>query len=250
MSLSEPASLAFDDVVIDFAGRRLLRGGAEQPLEPKAFAVLSLLSLLSRAPGQVFARDEILDAVWGHRHITPGVLNRVVTLLRHALGEDAQHPRLLHTLHGTGYRFDLPAQEVAAPTVPPSEERRASPDRRAQEEVPGAIPFEKNKRGTWPTVLVALLVLAMAVLGWREYRSSSKLAPVLPAPIVGPTSMPTLVVMPLKAIGHDEAGHQLADGLGEEIIGTLAQIDGLRVIARESAAIAASDWRTNSASTP
>jgi TolB-like protein len=47
--------------------------------------------------------------------------------------------------------------------------------------------------------------------------------------------------MPLKAIGNDEACRQLADGLGEELIGTLAQIDGLRVIARESTTIAASE---------
>ena len=62
-------------------------GADEQPLEPKAFAVLALLA---GTPGRVFTRDEILDAIWGHRNVTPGVLNRVMTLLRHALGEDAQ----------------------------------------------------------------------------------------------------------------------------------------------------------------
>ena len=86
------APLAFHDIAIDFAGRRLLRGGIEQPLEPKAFAVLALLA---GSPGSVFTRDEILDAVWGHHHVTPGVLNRIMTPLRQALGEDAQHPRLL-----------------------------------------------------------------------------------------------------------------------------------------------------------
>ena len=100
-----PDSLAFDDVVIDFAGRRLSRGGGEQTLEPKAFAVLALLV---GSPGRVFTRDEILDAVWGHRHVTQSVLNRIMSLLRQALGEDAQHPRRLHTVHGIGYRFDLP----------------------------------------------------------------------------------------------------------------------------------------------
>ena len=44
MTNAPPASLAFDDVLIDFAGRRLLRGGIEQSLEPKAFAVLALLA--------------------------------------------------------------------------------------------------------------------------------------------------------------------------------------------------------------
>ncbi|MBX3692887.1 winged helix-turn-helix domain-containing protein [Dokdonella sp.] len=79
--MSQPVSkrLEFDDVVIDFAGRRLLRGGIEQALEPKAFAVLALLAA---APGQVLGRDDILDAVWGHRHVTEGVLNRIMSLLR------------------------------------------------------------------------------------------------------------------------------------------------------------------------
>ena len=105
MDQPDPTRLAFDDVVIDPVGRRLLRAGVERPLEPKAFAVVALLAA---SPGRVFTRDEILDAVWGHRHVTPGVLNRVMTLLRHALGEDAQHPRYLHTVHGVGYRLDVP----------------------------------------------------------------------------------------------------------------------------------------------
>ena len=39
-----PDSLAFEDVVMDFVGRRLSRGGIVQTLEPKAFSVLSLLA--------------------------------------------------------------------------------------------------------------------------------------------------------------------------------------------------------------
>ena len=78
-----PDPLVFDDFAIDLAGRRLTRGGQVLALEPKAFDVLALLV---GAPGTAFTRDQILDAVWGHRHVTPGVLNRVMTLLRHALG--------------------------------------------------------------------------------------------------------------------------------------------------------------------
>ncbi|HSS86135.1 MAG TPA: winged helix-turn-helix domain-containing protein, partial [Reyranella sp.] len=88
MPPSVPHRLAFDDIVIDLAGRRLSRAGQEQALEPKAFAVLALLL---GAPGRVFSRDEILDAIWGHRHVTQSVLNRIMSLLRQALGEDAAH---------------------------------------------------------------------------------------------------------------------------------------------------------------
>ncbi|MEP6941002.1 MAG: winged helix-turn-helix domain-containing protein, partial [Rudaea sp.] len=55
------------------AGRRLFVAGKETALEPKAFATLAFLI---REPGRAFSRDEILDAVWNHRHVTPGVLNR------------------------------------------------------------------------------------------------------------------------------------------------------------------------------
>src|SRR5688572_3373217 len=58
MPQPDPSRLAFDDVVIDFVGRRLVRAGSEQPLEPKAFAVLALLA---GSPGRVFTRDELLD---------------------------------------------------------------------------------------------------------------------------------------------------------------------------------------------
>src|SRR5262245_62077722 len=124
--------LAFDDVVIDFEGRRLTRAGAEQMLEPKAFAVLALLV---GSTGRGLTRDEILDAVWGHRHVTQSVLNRVMSLLRQALGEDAQHPRLLRTVHGVGYRFDLPvagapsadAEAPVAEVGKPSAESAATP---------------------------------------------------------------------------------------------------------------------------
>ena len=73
----------FDGIEIDLAGHRVHRDGVEQALEPRAFAVLLLLA---GEPGRAFERDAILDAVWGHRHVTPGTLNRIITLLRHALG--------------------------------------------------------------------------------------------------------------------------------------------------------------------
>ena len=94
--------IRFDDVEIDVAGHRLFVGGAEVPLERKAFAVLVLLA---GSPGRVLGRDEILDAVWGHAHVTPGVLNRIVTLIRHALGDKGEQQRYLHTVHGVGYRL-------------------------------------------------------------------------------------------------------------------------------------------------
>ena len=168
MNDSHPSLRAFDDIVIDLEGRRLLRAGQVQPLEPKAFGVLELLT---GSPGHVFSREEILDAVWGHRHVTPGVLNRIMTLLRHALGEDAQSPRYLHTVHGYGYRFDLLRPGATPPQDgKPKDSQQinasSSPARRRGDRMRAS----HRPRRVGPRMAVAAIVLvAMAglLMGWR-----------------------------------------------------------------------------------
>jgi len=98
------------DFVVDPANRRLTRGGSEVPLETKAFAVL--LVLLARA-NKLVTRDELLDLVWGHRHLTPATLNRAMALLRRAFDDEADAPRFISTVHGAGYRFDGTVERIA-----------------------------------------------------------------------------------------------------------------------------------------
>src|SRR5579859_4172439 len=106
-----PAWIAFGTVEIDTLGHRLFVDGEEVGLERKAFAVLVLLA---RDPGRVLSRDEILDEVWGHSHVTPGVLSRVIAMLRHALGESGDESRYLHTVHGVGFRLDADVRSAAS----------------------------------------------------------------------------------------------------------------------------------------
>lgn len=236
MACPDPPVLDFDDISLDLAGRRLLRAGQVQPLEPKAFAVLCLLA---RSPGQVFSRDEILDAVWGHRHVTPGVLNRIITLLRHALGEDAQHPRYLHTVHGYGYRFDRPVAAAVAATDAPAD---AATGRPVADDTPGpAAPDPRGgdtpvgdtrRRPRGPpwlrAALAVVLVLGVGVWGWRWMARDAA-----PSPSAA-VAAPVLAVLPLRALGDDPRGQAFADGLSEEPTGLLAHIDGLRVTSRTS----------------
>ena len=226
--------LAFDCYLIDFAGRRLLRDGEPVALEPKAFAVLALLA---SAPGRALGRDEILDAVWGHRHVTPGVLNRIMTLLRHALGEDAHAPHYLHTLHGVGYRFDLPsAVPSPRPAQSPGTVDAVPPPASPATASPSARPPGRD-RGWRMVVLLALLALlaaTAAVALWLRPRGPAPAGPPAVATTVAP---PTLIVMPLKAIG-EEADADSAAGLSDELISALARIQGLRVISQESTGLA------------
>jgi len=228
-----PASLAFDEVRIDLVGHRLWCGGETRPLEPKAFGVLALLA---QSPGRVFTRDEILDAVWGHRHVTPGVLNRVMTLLRHALGEDAHAPRYLHTVHGVGYRFDAAVKGVHADEgagsnaePPPRADELALPRRRASDR---RIPNARRQR-----IAVAALVLAvLAAIGWAPWGGRTPTAPLPPAKAMPAVAdVRSIAVLPLRN-ASDDAGQQFfSDGLSETLIGSLARFEGLRVIGRTSA---------------
>ena len=245
--MSPPArQCSFEDTVIDFAGHRLLRDGVEQPLEPKAFAVLALLA---GEPGRAFTRDEILDAVWGHRHVTPGVLNRAMALLRQALGEDAHHPRLLQTVHAVGYRFDLPAPastDESAPAleslaVPAQSEPAPAPAMLAPTLIPRAPAAPSRRLRPALFLLLALVCVGAAGAWWWTRETPLPSTPSAPPTVSTQSAMPTLVVMPLKPIGSGESVKVIADGLGEELIGNLAQIDGLRVIARESTALATAE---------
>ena len=219
----------FGDFVLDLEGRRLLREGEAIALEPKAFDVLALLA---GAPGRAFTRDEILDAVWGHRHVTPGVLNRIMTLLRHALGEDAQRPRFLHTLHGVGYRFDLPTASAAAAGAPPAVPSESAAERTATPPPAETAP-PARRAGLFAGVAAACLV---AVGAWYVLRPVP--APTTSAAPAAKASPPALIVMPLAPIGRLESTRDIAAGLSDELITELARIQGLRVIARESTSLA------------
>ncbi|MCI4566848.1 transcriptional regulator [Lysobacter sp. CFH 32150] len=99
----------FGDFHFDPEAARLSHGGEVINLEPKAIAVLGQMVA---HPGHLCERDELLDAVWGHRHVTPSTLNRIVTLLRNALGDERTAPRYIETVPRHGYRFVAEVREV------------------------------------------------------------------------------------------------------------------------------------------
>ena len=99
------------DCELDTANRTFRRGGAEYTLEPKVFAVLTQLVM---RPGELLTRDQLLDAVWGHRYVTPSTLNRVIALARRALLDDVERPKYIQTVHGTGYRYVGLVEKAAA----------------------------------------------------------------------------------------------------------------------------------------
>ncbi len=100
---------------VDPANRRFALGTTAIDLEPKVFAVI--LQLLAQ-PGALLERNELLDAVWGHRYVTPSTLNRVIALARRAFGDDPDNPRYIQTVYGSGYRYVGPFEVIESGMAP------------------------------------------------------------------------------------------------------------------------------------
>ncbi|HHT41448.1 MAG TPA: response regulator transcription factor [Actinomyces sp.] len=90
------------DVEIDVSGHQVTRAGEEIPLTPLEF---DLLVALGRAPWKVFSREELLEKVWGYRHAADTRLVNVhVQRLRAKIERDPEHPEIVITVRGVGYR--------------------------------------------------------------------------------------------------------------------------------------------------
>ncbi|MEO7065085.1 MAG: winged helix-turn-helix domain-containing protein [Dokdonella sp.] len=245
---STRGEISFDDVVIDTTGHRLLVSGVERSLEPKAFAVLVLLA---GEPGRVFSRNEILDAVWGHSHVTPGVLNRIVTLLRQALDESARERHYVHTVHGIGYRLDADvhfanrAAVVSASKVVSGDNDAALGRDDLVARVPTAAAVERqmvsialpSRPLAWRFAAMGLLTLLLVSLAWIVYARYGGPAQ-QSASVTNTVRARSVIVLPLRVIGGSAADAAFADGLGEDLITLLSRVDGMHVIARTSATLA------------
>ena len=67
---------------------------------------LKLLQIFHQHPGEVLSRDRLLNEVWGiHYFGTTRTLDQVIVQLRKKLGDPADDPKHLLTVHGVGYRF-------------------------------------------------------------------------------------------------------------------------------------------------
>jgi DNA-binding response OmpR family regulator len=98
-----PAVLRFDRLEIDEAAREVRIDGARIGLKPREFA---LLLELASSPGIAFARSSLVERVWGLDFDgDERTVDVHVRRLRERLEDAAGLPRMLHTVHGFGYKF-------------------------------------------------------------------------------------------------------------------------------------------------
>src|SRR5262245_60158607 len=94
--------LHFADCTIDMARRQVFRAGREVELSPKAY---QLLTLLVEARPKAVAKDTLSRELWPDTYVVEANLSNLIGEIRAALGDRAQAPRFIRTLHGFGYAF-------------------------------------------------------------------------------------------------------------------------------------------------
>nr|WP_036922270.1 MtrAB system response regulator MtrA [Propionicicella superfundia] len=90
------------DLVIDVIGHEVKRRDHVINLTPLEF---DLLLALARRPRHAFTREGLLEEVWGYQHAADTRLVNVhVQRLRSKIERDPEHPEIVVTVRGVGYR--------------------------------------------------------------------------------------------------------------------------------------------------
>ena len=200
---------------LDIAEKVLFCQGQAVPIPPKDLE--TLVVLVERA-GHIVGKDELLEKVWPGVFIEENNLARRIFNLRQVLGEGPDGRKYIETVPKRGYRFvgsirdRGESADSLAPATPTSDSQR-----------PGARADHWRRIWTW--VLVAVLLVAASLLAQHFW----------PARNSSPQRL-MLAVLPFENLSGDANEDYFADGLTEEMIAQLGQVQPTRlgVIARTS----------------
>ncbi len=189
---------------------QLLRDGAVLHLRPK---VMDVLIHLAEHGSEVVSKDELIEAVWAKEFLADTALSRAIFELREVLGDEAQHPKYIETIPKRGYRLVAPVVQEERPPLPTA----------------AVAPLRRGRKALW-AALATVAVLAVATAVGVRLRGRATPGGAQPA-----AAGKKLVVLPFENLGPPDDEY-LAAGITDEISGRLAQVGGLSVISRTSAA--------------
>jgi DNA-binding winged helix-turn-helix (wHTH) protein/TolB-like protein len=179
----------------DSAQHLLFRNDELVPLVPKAADTLQ--ALLERR-GQVVGKAELMKAVWPDCVVEDVGLARNISLLRKALGDEAEV--YIETIPKRGYRFTAEAAQADGPVLAQRADRR---------------------RRTW-LALTALLLGLAGVVYWQFYWPSRYL------PRAGGDA--SLAVIPFESLSPDLEREAFSQGFTETLVGEISKFPSLQVI--------------------
>ncbi len=225
----DAAAFYISDLYIDPAMGTIVGSAGEVHLEPK---VMGILLALARNAGKLLSREELLSQNWTGGDTYDEALTQCIYQLRQQLAVAGGKPgyrELINTIPKRGY---LLKGEIRSATLesPASLADGESPDNPATAAQPGGWRDHRH----WLAIAFGL-VLALALV-------ASLLRPQNPGPVGDSPSDPlvasmpaTLAVLPFTSSGQGGESDLLADGLADELLGSLSRNTELRVTARDSA---------------
>jgi two-component system phosphate regulon response regulator PhoB len=101
--VASKGTLTYADVAMDQDAHRVTRDGRPLHLGPTEYR---LLEFFLQHPGRVFAREQLLDAVWGRDiHVEPRTVDVHIRRLRKAINQGDEID-LIRTVRSAGYALD------------------------------------------------------------------------------------------------------------------------------------------------
>jgi TolB-like protein/DNA-binding winged helix-turn-helix (wHTH) protein/Tfp pilus assembly protein PilF len=224
--------------------------------------VFDTLLILVENSGRIVEKEVLMNRLWPDTFVEEANLGFNIQQLRKALGDDARHPRFIETVARRGYRFIAPIEEpvdgsvatnqivptraeatgsqvivgdeefksdldlVKSPEIPSTGEDKSD---RAQKATTGSnISGISRRKMLFAATAVAVILVAAGWLLLLRHRSSAH-----PQPGAGRLM---LAVLPFENLTGDAAQDYFSDGLTEEMITQLGNLDSdhLGVIARTS----------------
>ena len=155
--------IRFEDFELDVRAYQLTRSGRTLRLER---IPMEVLCLLVERRGQLVAREEIIEKLWGENVFldTDNAINTAIRKIRRVLKDDPEQPRFVQTVTGKGYRFIGQVSESGGPPVPEAMQLEEKPVGR-----PGAPRPAGKHRGM--VVAAALAALLLFVAGYFYFHS-------------------------------------------------------------------------------
>jgi len=191
-SKQSPGVIRFGVFEVDLRSGELRKDGLKVRLQEQPFRVLALLL---EKPGEIVTREELREKLWAPDTYVDfdKSLNTTVNKLREALGDSAENPRFVQTLHRRGYRFIAPVERFggvgaqhAAPAVGTGTSDGPSPTSTPEHAgVPHAVPGlgpQRSQRFQRIGLLtaVALLGAVVGIIVWQALHSA---VPAIEAPL-------------------------------------------------------------------
>ena len=232
--MSGPERLRFGVFELDVAARELRSSGRRVKLQDQPF---ELLVLLARRPGEVVSRDDVRRALWPADTFVDfdHSLGTAVGKLRSALGDTARNPRFIETIANRGYKFVAPV-EVMHPRLQPLPVA-APVTAEARPPTPAAADSAVRESWTFRARLAAVIfgllagaALVALVLEFDLFSAGDWLRRYTNPPIG------SLAVLPFRNLSQDQSQAYFVDGVTEALTTSLGQLQGVRVISRNSSA--------------